>query len=305
MGHYHSNLWRSFCESIVHTQRFFNSDARKLIEEIFDGIHLQMDADKNSPVYQLNPGDEGASIYRARVASSESDADYIRESPVKRLGPPPNRQRRPGRMNPAGIATFYGAFDLNTCLTELRPVVGTLVVGGRFELVRPIFVLDTTRFQAPIKHMSLFAKDQIRRSQQWQFMQSFMHEMSKPISPEDEHIDYIPTQAVAEFFAHHHTFNRSGVPSRIEAVIYKSAQYPQGRNIVLLADAAIVISEEPTPAKKDKFAGLTEFLPDTMATFLNDKKPPTQAGLRLDKTSLQTLVVQGAHYDATEFYSFE
>lgn len=295
-----SALWQNFRESIVHRQRFFNTDATRLIEEIFGGIHLQIDQDKNSAVYQLNPGDRHSSIYRARIANNSDEVATFRESPVKNLSPPPERLRRPGRMNAAGVACFYGAFDLSTCVAELRPVVGSLVVGARFELVRPIYVLDTTRFQRPMKQISWFVKDQIRRAEQWEFMQSFMHEMSKPISPADEHIDYVPTQAVAEYFAHRHEFKRSGISARIEAIIYKSAQNPKGCNIVLLADAAHIVSEVAITPTKKRSPILTEFLPNSMASFLGNRRDP-QPSLKLDETSLQTLVVHGAHYDASEY----
>lgn len=295
-----SELWQRFRESIVHRQRFFNADATQLIEEIFDGIHLQVDQEKNSAVYLLEPGDQDASIYRARIAASYDEASMFKEDPVTQLGPPPGRLRKPGRMNAAGVACFYGAFELSTCLAELRPLVGSVVVGARFELIRPIFVLDTTRFQRPMKDMSWFAKDQIRRAEQWEFMQSFMHEMSKPVSPADEYIDYVPTQAVAEYFAHRHEFMRSGVKERIEAIIYKSAQSPAGRNIVLLADAAHIVSEAPPKSTRKKSLSATELFPNRMANILSNLKDP-QPSLKLDQTSLQTLVVRGAHYEASKY----
>ena len=88
--------------------------------------------------------------------------------------------------------------------------------------------------------------------EQWTFMQSFMHEIAIPISPDDEHLDYIPTQAVAEYLQNHHRFKRDGKLTKIEGIIFSSAQYPDGRNIVLLGEASHV--EQPTvPApRKDK-----------------------------------------------------
>jgi hypothetical protein len=49
-----------------------------------------------------------------------------------------------GRMNPSGIALFYGALELETCLAEVRPPVGSQVVCGAFLLRRTVLLLDLT-----------------------------------------------------------------------------------------------------------------------------------------------------------------
>jgi hypothetical protein len=119
-------------------------------------------------------------------------------------------------------------------------MVGSKVVGAKFELTRPIYVLDTTRFEAPMKPLSIFSKDYLKRVEQWSFMNTFARQIAKPISPSDEHLDYIPTQAVAEYFLHHHSFKRNGQSAKIEGIIFQSAQLPPNKNIVLLGEAAQV-----------------------------------------------------------------
>ncbi|MCR5881216.1 RES family NAD+ phosphorylase [Phenylobacterium sp. J367] len=126
------------------------------------------------------------------------------------LGPPPERKRRAGRLNPAGVIGFYGAFDLETCVAELRPAVGAIVVAAEFAITEPICVLDTTLFEAKAKEADLYAKNAQARAAQWNFMQSFMLEIAQPISPGDEHLDYLPTQAVAEYLNKHHRFSFAG-----------------------------------------------------------------------------------------------
>lgn len=288
-GYHHSRLWRSFCDGILHEQRFFNSEAKRLVAEIFDGIHLQRDHHKNSPVYLLSPGDIEATIWRARIVADDDSYKVMTLDPTSSLGPPPPRKRKAGRMNPAGIATFYGAFDIDTCTAELRPTVGSRIVGAQFSLRRPIYVLDTTRFEAPIKPMSLFNKDYIQRREQWQFMTSFMNTIALPISPNDEHLDYIPTQAVAEYLLNHHEFYHHGEKVRIEAVIYRSAQRPVGRNIVLLGDAGRVWSPPPK-LEPDGIFGSVEMR-------YSDRNP---RGLQLVEGSVKTLIVDGASYPTHE-----
>ncbi len=179
---HHSNLWDAFVRSILHDQRFFNTRARELIAEIFDGLQYQRDNARRSPIYRIEPGTPEATFFRARQANSDSEIDQILKTPHKELGPPPKRQRRPGRMNPAGIGCFYGAYELSTCVAELRPMVGSMVMGARFELNRPIYVLDTTRFEAPMKPLSVFSKDYLVRVEQWSFMNTFAREIARPVS---------------------------------------------------------------------------------------------------------------------------
>ena len=45
-------------------------------------------------------------------------------------------------MNAAGVSVFYGGEDKETCLAEARAPVGSYVVLGRFEIVRPVRLLS-------------------------------------------------------------------------------------------------------------------------------------------------------------------
>lgn len=297
---HHSTLWSNFHSSVVHSQRFFNNNAKELIEEIFDGIESQLDNNGLSPVYTISPGDSTAKFYRARIAMDFQQAQLFSKDPRKELLPPPERLRRPGRMNPAGIATFYGSLNFATCVAELRPFVGSIVVGAQFQLVRPIRVLDTTRFKAPIKRMSHFAKDALKLSQQWQFMQQFRNMISRPVSPSDEYLDYIPTQAVAEYLIHHHKIKNTTDQIPIEGIIFDSAQHLGGVNVALLGDAAEVEPEQPT--RSDEAASIFgRFLPGPMATFWDGDRLYKPA-LSIVSKSVTSVIVRGAEYKFDERY---
>ena len=45
-------------------------------------------------------------------------------------------------MNARGISVFYGAVDIKTALSEVRPPVGSRVAVAQFEIIRPIKLLD-------------------------------------------------------------------------------------------------------------------------------------------------------------------
>lgn len=249
----HSEAWEKFKEEIVYNRRFFSDLARERLDQIFQDLHLQKDRAGQPVVYQIKPEDN-VSIFRARQIDAQSEREAAVAAPASKLGSPPKRLRSAGRMNAAGVAAFYGAFDFGTCVAEIRPAVGAIVVGAAFNVTRPITVLDLTRFEKPIQIRSVFSPVYEARSLQWAFMQSFMHEIAQPILPSDVLLDYIPSQAVSEFIHRILAVKLEGKRSQIEAIIFKSAQSPKGKNIVFFGDAAVVrdanISGTSTSFKK-------------------------------------------------------
>jgi len=294
----HSRLWDEFRDSIVHGQRFFNLSAKDLLKEIFDGVHLQRNTSGLGPVYMIEPGKDQASFYRARVTETKPVRQEIAQDIAGKLGPPPARSRRAGRMNPAGISTFYGAFDFETCITELRPTIGSCVTGAKFAITEPLCVLDTTQFRAPPKELNIFARDRIRRAAQWRFMRRFMDEIGQPISPTDEHLDYIPTQAVAEYLLYHHEFSFAGKSGKIEAIIYRSAQNPKGKNIAVLGGAAQVgVLDEDKPKTEAKEADSLTRQDRWLANFGG----PGKFRIAAKPQTLETRRVTGATYSSSAY----
>lgn len=260
-GHYnpHHSSWERFKGEVLHRRRFLSSEATRYLQEIFSDIHLQKDKGGKPAVYMIEPGNDAPLMYRARRIDEPEKRNEAIEKPSIMLGTPPAGSRRANRMNAAGIPAFYGAFDMETCVAEIRPPVGCIVVGTAFELLRQIVVLDTTRFAKPILQRSIFSPVYRERQDQWQFMQSFMHEISRPVLPNDETIEYIPTQVVSEFIHADLKVKVSGKDRQIDGIIFQSAQHPAGRNIVLFGSAAEVEAEptnDPKPASK--FSGPLE-----------------------------------------------
>ena len=236
----HSFTWRAFRRGILHEQRFFNSEALEKLNDIFDGLHLLRDGANNPAVYELKVADPNATFFRARISNTSDCIHRISKNPAKELGPPPDFLRRAGRMNSSGILAFYGAFDIDTCIAELRPAVGETVISAKFKLSRPILVLDTTKFSGRPKDINIFAKTYIKRMRLWKFMSTFMDEIAKPCLPNDEHLDYVPTQVVSEYLRHLHKFKQGDDEHTVDAIIYRSAQNRTGKNIAIFGDAGSV-----------------------------------------------------------------
>lgn len=296
VGGLHLVNWQVFQRSLMFESRFFNPDAEHVLNDIFHGVQQLRDANGQGPVYMIEPGTAEARFIRARNANSPEEMKKIRGDLAKELGPPPEQLRKAGRLNPAGIHAFYGAFDLATCIAELRPSVGGRVISAEFSLTRPICVLDTTRFANNPKSVNLFAKGALERARQWRFMKTFMEEIARPVIPGEEHLQYLPTQAVAEFLNRRFQVAFAGEKRGIDAIIFGSAQRPGGKNIVVLGDAAIAglppqEAGAPQPEDDDK-----DDFDDWFDQALKLVKADKPAGLIADSQSVRWTRITGAEF---------
>jgi hypothetical protein len=136
------DTWEGFCQRLKWRSRFFSEYAEEDLNSIFGDLD-SLKTIRDVPVVRaISPGDEDRFLYRARVALSQPELENILKRPAKELGAPPSRLARAGRMNAAGISVFYGAESADTCLAEIRAPVGNSVVVGRFEIIRPVRLLD-------------------------------------------------------------------------------------------------------------------------------------------------------------------
>lgn len=279
----HSLTWRWFRQGILHEQRFFNSDAFTKLSEIFDDLHLIRNENNEPAVYEIKPGSANSVFFRARVSNNTKARSEIMDDPATNLGPPPDRLRTAGRMNSSGIMAFYGAFDLQTCIAELRPAVGEKIAAAQFTLGRPILVLDTTGFTGRPKAINIFAKTYIRRMRLWKFMTRFMNEIAQPCLPNDEHLDYVPTQVVSEYLTHLHKLPGAYEGRTIDGIIYRSAQKNGGKNIVVFGEAGMV--------EKSKHEGL--------------RRSRAGHGLKVVDGSVQSFAVGSVVHETVETYTPE
>ncbi len=233
--HYSSWEWKRFCRSITHFHRHFNNYALRYLRYTFKDIH-----ELNNAVFKLKKGTE---VFRARLVQDHNEKITIIENPQKELCIPPRLKRRANRLNASGIKCFYGAYDADTAIAELRPSVGGTAIVGKFELVRDINVLDTTRFTSASKY-ELFSHEAVAKRERHSFMQFFKDEISKPTQSADEHLDYIPTQVIAEFLLHKYKCTNGKIDGKIEGIIYNSSQKNGGKNLALFDNAALSLQNQ-------------------------------------------------------------
>ena len=218
--------WIQFEKSIKTTARFFNPEACEILTNMFHDI------DSYGPsfgrvVVDAGPGMELRVFYRARVFQVEALLREAMAHPERELGPPPSRIACSGRMNPAGIAVFYGATDARVALSEVQPPVGSKVLIARFQVLRHLRLLDIEALERVAEDAgSVFDPDYIRRVERADFLRSLSNRMSRPVMPNDRELDYLPTQAIADFLA-------NANHPRLDGILYPSVQagFPSKRPV--------------------------------------------------------------------------
>ncbi len=223
------DIWTEFRRRIRSRARFFSTYAEEALGKVFGGLTAHKAYDGKPVIWEIGTEDENRFVWRARNAQSTAELEDVLKSPTREIGPPPSRRATGGRMNAPGIPVFYGAMDECTCIAEIRPPVGSYVVVARFELLRPVRLLDCDVLGKIYVEGSHFDPDYAVRRDHVVFLRRLVSEIGRPVMPRNEAFDYLTTQAVAEYLA-----NKAG----LDGIVFRSSQTGgEGRNVVLFNHA--------------------------------------------------------------------
>lgn len=190
--------WRTFSEMVMHRQRFtfwtreeFSEARSEYDNSLLDILHELGSLIHEYDLCKLIDPDE--LLFRARPIIEDTPLEF------KEITCPPDKYASQGRMSPAGISMFYGAFDEETARRECTPRTnhngkGRFLI-GRFLVKEPQLILDLTEISKP----SFWEHKQEYR-EKLSFLNAFSREISKPITPDDRiHTEYVPTQVFTEY----------------------------------------------------------------------------------------------------------
>jgi len=163
----------------------------------------------------------GRSLFRARLSQSE------RFACIEDLGPPKKEGTRyANRFSPAGIPMFYGTFDVETAVAEVYDCPDKpkrIVSVGRFENMRTLRVLDLSSLPAC---PGIFSGQTQDERAPLRFLHGFVRDSTRAIRKDGrEHVEYVPTQVVTEFFRHILT---DGDGNHFDGILYGSARHEGG-----------------------------------------------------------------------------
>jgi len=173
-------------------------------------------------------------VYRAR----QQKRGQTLHSPYD-FGPPPvERATRPNRMSPAGIVMFYGSDERETAIAEIDDDGRLGIAVGTFQTTRNATVLDLTKLPRSLGFFEQQSDSSEVDRYALEFLHRFVKSLAAKVAPgEREHIDYVPTQVVTEWFRTAFRHRRK----TIDGIRYMSAQRPGGKSLVLFADREDVL----------------------------------------------------------------
>jgi len=222
-----SQSWSNFVDVVKHEVRFFFSRIPTSIEAGPQEYSPQQLLSVISHLIQelglTKTTSTGTKLFRVRERYKGSDWELNQEQ----MGPAPSDRAAAGRMNPAGISYLYLAFEQETALAEVleRPPCGAAI--AQFDAQRDLLILELTSLP-PLP--SIFDDSRREQREGLLFLRQFVVEISKPVRKDGrEHVEYVPSQVVSEYFALAFRFN--GQP--LDGIAYPSAIRPGGKNLVL------------------------------------------------------------------------
>ena len=221
--------------------RYFGATTVDTLDKIFENLDFLTTFWDRPVIREIRPGEPESSVWRGRIAHSDLEVEPILQSLGSKLGPPPSDRTTAGRMNAEGIPVFYGALEEQTCVAEVRAPVGGFVVLGKFDLLRPIRILDLHALSNAYSEVSYFHTDYAEQRSRETFLAELVGEIGRPIMPHEEAREYIATQVVSEYLA-----NR--IQPSLHGIIFPSSQTAgHGRNVVLFNGPSVVEPYEPPP----------------------------------------------------------
>lgn len=223
--------WQGFIKYLSDNNRFILSEYwEKFVNTIVNTAHKRTKTLKKNKM-----------LFRARIGTSwvEFDNGDFDSCPISpdQMGPPPIDIARAGRLNPERIPYLYLASTIDTAVAEVRPWIKSEVTIGYFKIASDLRILDTSH-DKPSDSPSLYEWNMdeesfdIRKRPNHSFTPTEKEKciwgginttFSRPISPNDSPLKYLPTQFLSE------KLKTEGY----DGIAYKSSLNEDGYNIAL------------------------------------------------------------------------
>ena len=243
--------WENLVDTVKHKQRFFfdlesHQDDREPGVEVLYGRQLLARLAELIRQYKLvKTLHADTHLYRCRV--HPADEAY---STAQTLGSPPPHLAKQSRMSPAGIPMFYAASSAGAALAETPNDHQQIATIATFRVASRCRVIDLARIPEPPDIFEDAPSTTIKRHEL-----GFLHGFSKAVSgPVDDpvrvHIDYVPSQVVAEYLRH---VFRDDHGRPVHGIRWRSAKQPKASCVVLFLQASQCLDltadapDEPMP----------------------------------------------------------
>jgi hypothetical protein len=175
----------------------------------------------------------GRLLYRARIGS-EVNARTGELSPIKpgiKMGAPSPERATAGRGNPVGVSYLYTAEQEATAIQEVRPFVGARITVAQLETTKSLQLVNVAKIKhvvSPLLHRDL---DSVLSG--LEILRVLNEKLSQPIDPNAGHLEYLPTQYLAEVV----------LANGYDGIRYKSAIAEDGINVMLFDQCKTVVCQ--------------------------------------------------------------
>lgn len=266
-------LWRDFEGELQTKTRFFSNSARDILKMIFGDLQNHQTTNGGTAIVNAGPNTQLTHLYRARIFRNEEHAlNEALAYPWVHLGSPPAKLARAGRMNAYGISVFYGAKNRETAIAEVRPPVGSRAAVAKFDITRPLRLLDLHALTSVFAGGSIFDPSTAITMQRASFLAILSQKMSRPVMPHEEEFKYLSTQIVSEYLA---------TELGLDGIIFPSVQAGDGSGNVVLFHHAARVREVSLPKGTEVSASLTlgdpEDPPNEYTVFEESPKQATES----------------------------
>lgn len=213
--------WSKFKDIVKHKIRYYFNNSGEA-SEILNDLGRKVDSLNLFKTISV-----GCKLFRCRQHEVGEKISFNSQI----AAPPLKYAIHSNRMSPAGISMFYCAFDRATALKEtidISDLIKSKTTTAQFKNKEELYVLDFTKLP---KVPSFFDQENRKNYSSIVFLKSFVSDLSKEIKRDGkEHIEYIPTQIVTEYFKY--AFEElTGIV--IDGIIYPSSKN-MGRSACVL-----------------------------------------------------------------------
>lgn len=167
----------------------------------------------------------GTLLYRGRPEDEQAPFEDFTS-----LTAPPVEAAKENRMSPYGISMFYGSYDKDTPIKEIKNYHENKNIGvylGEFEVTKTLKVINL--YNIPRPNFWMESRGGLQASS---FLYAFHKEISKPVGTNDPKLEYIPSQVFCEYLRH---IQKAKDGSSYDGIVYSSAMTNE-KNVVLFYD---------------------------------------------------------------------
>lgn len=198
----------------------------KDISELIEGIKNMNDAQANSFFQYVS--NEKSMLYLGGFLGKMKEQEFQGYSKSNSTAPP-NEYASNGRLNPEKISYLYTAYDVETAIFEVKPLIGQMVSVAKLKSNKTLDILDLTKV-FPMEQFDCNDTKQERKS----LLQVISEEFAKPNYGDS--FKYLPTQYLTNYVKE---------IKKLDGILFWSSLHKGGKNLVVFdSDTCEVISSE-------------------------------------------------------------